>query len=233
MSSLYRKDRCILVFLRVPEKGKVKTRLSMALDKEFVLNIYKNFVLDVIETLKKRRYPTRICYYPADGKDEVAEWLGRSHVYSPQRGNDLGERMANSFLKAFSDGYKQVILIGTDVPDLQGAILDEAFESLQKKSVVIGPAFDGGYYLIGFHSNTFMPNVFQRIPWGSEHVFDKTIRILRKYRFSAHVLPKARDIDVYEDLVDFMKKEFENKSVALNTIRYLKSIGFEFLQAES
>jgi len=118
----------------------------------------------------------------------------------PQHGRDLGERMKNGFLDGFAKGYKRVVLIGSDIPDLPKNSIEEAFQSLEETDAVIGPAFDGGYYLIGFRQSAFSSQVFEEINWGTATVFDETMKKLKRLRRSVHTLPRLRDIDTVEDL---------------------------------
>jgi glycosyltransferase A (GT-A) superfamily protein (DUF2064 family) len=108
--------------------------------------------------------------------------------------------MRNGFIDGFAMGYKRVVLIGSDIPDLPLGSIREAFASLGKKDVVIGPAYDGGYYLIGFKDKTFCPQVFEGIAWGTQTVFDETMKKLKRLRRAVHILPYQRDIDAVEDL---------------------------------
>jgi rSAM/selenodomain-associated transferase 1 len=221
-----KKRRCILLFLKAPERGKVKTRLSEVLGNGIALGLYQNFVADIIATLQTGRYNFRICFHPPDAENKVTDWIGHEYVLVPQWGNHIGERMANAFRKTFVDGFDHVLLIGTDLPDLPATVIDDAFESLEKNAAVIGPAFDGGYYLIGFQSKTFLPAVFEKIPWGTRQVFEKTIKIFEKNQYRVHRLPKWRDIDLYEDLKCFAAENVRSKSAARNTVEYLSRIGF-------
>lgn len=217
-------DQCVIVFLKVPQRVPVKTRLSKSLDQEIVVNLYKNFVLDVLGMLQTGRHTTVIGFYPPQALREITSWLGRDHDYLPQQGDDLGQRMENAFDSIFQTGFRQVLLLGTDFPDLPGSIIDEAFESLHKNDAVIGPAVDGGYYLIGFNSHSFLPAVFDKIPWGSDTVFEKTMTVLGSNRSRIHVLPQWRDIDTYQDLEFFIKRHAEKGSAASNTAAYLANI---------
>jgi rSAM/selenodomain-associated transferase 1 len=192
--------KCILVFVKLPEAGKVKARLSTDLNEDTVCRLYKFFVLDLLDTLRKLRHTFRICFYPADAEAEMADWLGRDLFYIPQAGKDLGERMKNAFIHTFSQGYSEVLLIGSDIPDLPGPLIEEAFEGLKNNEVVIGPAFDGGYYLIGFRKNTFLPGIFQGMHWGTDTVFAKTMEIFKRNRCRVHALTKWRDVDRLDDL---------------------------------
>jgi glycosyltransferase A (GT-A) superfamily protein (DUF2064 family) len=97
-------------------------------------------------------------------------------------------------------GYKRVVLIGSDIPDLPMKYIEEAFQSLKRMDAVIGPAYDGGYYLIGFKDKTFSPQVFEGIAWGTTSVFDETMKKLNRFGRAVHTLPWQRDIDTAEDL---------------------------------
>ena len=134
--------------------------------------------------------------------------LGPEYRYLPQRGRDLGERMKNGFLDTFTRGFEKVVLIGSDIPDLPLSFVEEAFTSLSEMDAVIGPSFDGGYYLIGFTKGAFLPRVFEGIAWGTEKVFKSTIQILTDEKRKLYVLPRWRDIDTIEDLKDLSTPPF-------------------------
>jgi len=191
--------KCILVFLKNPERGKVKSRLAGDLDRDLARSLYKNFVLDLLDTLKKGGHSFRICFYPPDAGEKLSDWLGKGYSYLPQNGKDLGERMKNAFLDAFSEGFFKALIIGSDIPDITNQIINEALES-DDNDAVIGPSFDGGYYLIGFKHNTFLPGIFEGIEWGTNTVFEKTMEIFAKNRYKVHLLPKWHDVDRLEDL---------------------------------
>ena len=214
--------RCALVFVRAPQIGKVKTRLSGFLDKASVLGLYKNFTQDVIETVKGQAEHIRICFHPSDQKDLATGWLGNNFEYVPQKGKNLGERMENAFLNAFSDRFTHVILVGSDIPDLPEGIIKEAFAFLDSRKAVIGPAADGGYYLVGFRDNMFVPQIFKNIPWGTDQVFKKTLSAFKTLHRSVHILPEWRDIDEYDDLLYFINKCKSGNAAARNTVGYLK-----------
>jgi uncharacterized protein len=193
-------DRCLLFFVKNPERGKVKSRLAAAIGKDSAVRIYKNLVAQMLSTLKKGTFPIYVCFFPKNVQKPIKNWLGTEYRYIPQHGEDLGERMRNGFSDGFAMGYKKVVLIGSDIPDLPLRFIEEAFGCLRKKDVVIGPAFDGGYYLIGFKDKTFSPQVFEGIAWGTQNVFDETIKKLKRFRRVIHTLPYLRDIDTAKDL---------------------------------
>ncbi len=211
----------ILLFIKAPVRGEVKSRLAAVVGDETALELYKNFILDIIGSVKKTGYPFRACYYPPDAGAEVSSWLAGQYHIMPQQGRDLGERMENAFIRCFSEGFERAILIGSDLPDLTPAVLQEAMGSLAGNDVVIGPASDGGYYLIGFHKHTLMPRVFQGIPWSTETVFQKTMAILKNSALSVHQAPKWNDVDTMEDLRALCKRSEDTEFDKSRTMTYL------------
>jgi rSAM/selenodomain-associated transferase 1 len=214
-------DRCLLFFVRNPLPGRVKSRLAKVLGEEVVADLYKSFILDMLSALEKKDFPLSVCFYPADSLADIKRVLGDHYRYQPQQGTDLGERMDRCFSEVFSAGVNRAILIGSDVPDLSMAIIDEAFASLQGADIVIGPALDGGYYLIGFTKDNFTPGVFRGLPWGTETVLQQTIDRLKNLRRTFHLLPTWEDIDTLKDLKNFFERNRETRSCP-RTMAYLK-----------
>ena len=198
-------DRCLLFFIRYPEKGRVKTRLAASIGDERALKLYRNFLLSILSTLNKGTFLFYLCFYPADALESLRKWLGRDYLYIPQQGEDLGERMKNGFMEAFDSGFKRVVLIGSDIPDLPLEFIEEAFASIREKDCVIGPSLDGGYYLIGFKDTKFSPQVFKGILWSTERVFEETMKILEREGLTVHTLRPLRDIDKIDDLREFQR----------------------------
>ena len=213
----------ILLFIKAPVRGHVKSRLAAAIGDETALELYKNFILDTIDTVKKTGYPFRICYYPPDAGAEVSSWLAGQYRIMPQHGGDLGERMENAFIRCFSEGFERAILIGSDLPDLTPAVLREAMASLAENDVVIGPASDGGYYLIGFHKHTLMPRVFHGMSWSTETVFQETMAILQNSALSIDQAPKWNDVDTVEDLRALCKRSKDTEFDKSRTMTYLSN----------
>lgn len=191
---------CILFFVKYPEKGKVKTRLAVELNETVAFELYKNFVLDLLSMLEKVGTQFLICHYPANSQEEFVKWLRGKYSYMPQQGDDLGQRMKNSFTQIFGQGYERAILIGSDSPDLPGDLVIRALSALNKYDTVIGPSFDGGYYLIGFKSSSFLPAAFEGIEWSTDTVFRETIHILEKANLEICRLQKRIDVDEFADL---------------------------------
>jgi hypothetical protein len=218
-------DRCLVMFVRFPEHGQVKSRLAKDIGEEAAANLYRCFVEDLLERFSREPYRFHIAFYPAEKGREMREMLGEEFSYIPQNGEDLGERMKLSFLWCFSEGARSVVLIGSDVPDLPTWIVDEAFRALDKFDAVIGPAIDGGYYLLGFNEDSFCKDVFMGLPWGAETVFHDTMNIFHMAGALVHVLPVHWDIDKYEDIAALIKNNKYTRFINSKTILYLKAIG--------
>ncbi|MEW5909014.1 MAG: TIGR04282 family arsenosugar biosynthesis glycosyltransferase [Thermodesulfobacteriota bacterium] len=197
---------CVMIFVRDPVLGEVKTRLAGKLGEIKTLEFYKDCVTQMLSALESSGYPVRVHYFPWDRGESVSRWLGNQHHYIPQEGSDLGERMASAFLRSFSDGYSRSILMGSDIPEFTGSILQESASALIQNQSVIGPSADGGYYLIGFRSSSFLPKAFQNIRWGSGSVFQDTVNRILETGLSIHILPMLQDIDELEDLIDFLNR---------------------------
>ena len=165
-----------------------------------------------------------VCFYPPDLKDKFVEWLGIRCLYLPQRGSDLGQRMKNSFTSAFNSHFNPVILIGSDIPDLPGAFIKKALLALKTHEVVIGPSFDGGYYLIGFGNNAFLPGAFDEINWGTQTVFHDTLTVLQSAVYNIHLLPKWGDVDTYAHLKHLIERNQNTAFRYSKTISYLSKI---------
>lgn len=178
----------------------MKSRLVAAIGDDSAVSVYRNIVGQMLSTLKKGTFPLYICFFPRNAQKPVKNWLGREYRYITQNGKDLGERMRNGFMDGFGMGYKRAVLIGCDIPDLPINYIQKAFKSLKEVDAVIGPAFDGGYYLIGFNEKTFFPQVFEGIAWGTRNVFDDTMKKLKRFRRVVYTPPYQRDIDTAEDL---------------------------------
>jgi rSAM/selenodomain-associated transferase 1 len=136
-------------------------------------------------------------------------------------GDELGDRMKNAFQWAFSRGHSRVILIGSDLPDLPAEIINDAFASLNNHDAAIGPALDGGYYLIGFRNDAFSPRIFDDIPWSTSAVFARTIEILREEGRDVRQLRFWKDIDTPEDIIYFIERNRGNLFMKSKTMTCL------------
>jgi len=217
-------QRRVLVFVRAPELGRVKTRLEKKMDAVTVLGLYQCFVEDIIQTLTSGGYEITVYFAPSHKESAVQTWLGPTMHIQAQTGMSLGEKMRNAFSDVFATGVNQAILIGSDFPDLDIGILQEAFVFLQSKDVTIGPAEDGGYYLMGFRKDAFDGDVFTGIDWGTEHVFQQTLQHIHDAGLTDHVLPSWQDIDTYDDLSAFYHRSKANGLMHLKTMQFLSRL---------
>ncbi|MEN6621869.1 MAG: TIGR04282 family arsenosugar biosynthesis glycosyltransferase [Smithella sp.] len=218
------KSRCLIIFVKYPENGKVKSRLAGYLTNDTAANLYENFVRDILATAEKGPFEMRIYFDPEEKAKEIRALLGEKYAYAVQRGQNLGEKMKNAFLQEFNAGCENVVLIGSDCPDLPVHILEKSFLCLENQGLpVIGPALDGGYYLIGFHKNNFCSDVFSGIQWSTSSVLERTMDILRTRNYKTEMLPIWRDVDTCDDLDFLIEKNRTTPFVRSNTIKFLKS----------
>ena len=186
----------LLIFTRNPELGKCKTRLAATVGNQNALDIYK-FLLDHTATLTKDVNAAKQVWY----SEEIWEndiWDTASFDKRLQQGADLGIRMAHAFQEGFADGFERIIVIGSDMYDLNTADLNNAFTFLESNDYVVGPAADGGYYLLGM--TTFNGAIFQNKLWGTETVLHDTLNDLKETK--THLLETRNDVDLYEDIKD-------------------------------
>jgi len=143
--------------------------------------------------------PKRETVFCFDGgsRDKIVKWLGNEILLCQQEKGNLGMRMHTAFLRAFQDGCTRVVLVGTDIPGLRKHHLQEAFEMLGEKDVVLGPSTDGGYWLVGMNRPL---NIFERISWGTDTVLDQTLKEVRKRNLLPHLSEPLTDVDTIEDL---------------------------------
>ena len=174
--------------------GKVKTRLAKSIGDEAALQVYREMVAITEKATHNNDADIQVYY---STKVESNTWTRATKKI--QRGNDLGEKMLNAFSDGFSEGYKNIVLIGSDLPDMSASILNQAFNQLKNKSVVFGPAEDGGYYLVGL--SALESNIFENKPWSKSHLLSTTLQELKDQRVEFSLLDTLNDIDTYEDLV--------------------------------
>lgn len=184
----------IIVFTRNPELGKVKTRLAKTIGDASALHIY-SFLLEHTEKTIRNINSDKAVYYSEKIRDQDI-WDHSIYQKHQQKGADLGERMLHAFQNGFLKGYEKVLIVGSDLFDLKEKHIDEAFQKLEIRDVVIGPAEDGGYYLLGM--KTVHTEVFKNKVWGTSSVFKDTMKDLQKFKI--HQLEKLNDIDTFEDM---------------------------------
>ena len=220
------KNNAVIIFIRSPEKGRVKTRLAKGVGETAALELYRCFVMDVLDMVRSTPWALRVYYYPENAFPRIRGWLGDDLDLFPQQGTTLGDKMENALADTFIAEYERAVLIGSDLPDLPSQILDTAFKGLDQCSAAIGPSRDGGYYLIGFTAEGFTPQIFHSIPWGTDRVFDLTLNRFMDYHVSYYTLPVWQDIDTQKDL-GFLNVDPTGKT-AVHTTDYLLKQGVIF-----
>lgn len=186
--------------LKYPQPGMVKTRLSNTLGAECAADLYRFFVACELRTVQRLQVPILLSCHPHRSLAAYRAWLGEEYSYTSQGEGDLGVKMRTSFQRAFDLGLSRVVLIGSDIPQLPAASLYSALTHLHDHDAVIGPAQDGGYYLLGLKGKSFHSGLFTGIAWSTPHVMAQTQEKLHNYDLNPFILPSIRDIDTLEDL---------------------------------
>ena len=193
----------LLIFTRFPEPGATKTRLIPALGVEGAADLQRQMTERVLALSKTLDQISVEVVYTGGSLAQFREWLGEDWEYRPQAEGDLGHRMRMAFLTAFLRRAERAVIVGVDCPELSAGIVASAFRLLEKRDVVLGPATDGGYYLIGIRrraSRRALETVFNGIDWGTENVFGQTTKILGEAGVSVGLLACLDDVDRPEDL---------------------------------
>lgn len=207
--NLVNSKNLLLIFTRNPVLGKCKTRLAAKVGNEAALDIYKFLLQHTVDFTKDLTAIKQVYYSEEIWNDDI--WDSSFYDKRLQKGSGLGTRMANAFQDGFASGFEKIIVIGSDMYDLQQSDIEAAFSSLKKKNFVIGPADDGGYYLLGM--NTFNGKLFQNKEWGTSNILVETLKDLHEEKVT--LLAERNDIDIYEDI--------ENNEVFYSFIKHLKS----------
>ncbi len=190
--------QALIIFVRNPVLGKVKSRLAATIGEERALDIYKKLLLHT-HTISKNVAADKFIFYE-DFVNDKDIWENELYKKFLQQGNDLGDRMKQAFEKLFSEGYRQIIIIGSDCYELTAAMLKNAYNALSLADLVIGPASDGGYYLLGMKE--FIPALFDNKSWSSETVYIDTIHQASQLNYTVTSLITLNDVDVESD-IDF------------------------------
>jgi len=199
-------QNALIIFVKNLIDGQVKTRLAATLSNEEAMDIYKQLLQKVHRNVESFE-TDKIIFYSNFIADDI--WGNNLFQKEIQEGNDLGARMKNAFKSLFTGGYEKIVIIGTDCPDIDETILKDAFVKLENHDIVIGPATDGGYYLLGMKKEH--PYLFQNIGWSTEVVLKQTIDRCDIHQVSYFLLPELSDIDEEKDLVHFESLLLLNK----------------------
>jgi len=204
----------LIIFVKAPIAGRVKTRLSPHLSQKEILRLYRSFLRMITEGCSALEGIDRFMGCTPTKDDIFLSSLARQYGYGrfEQRGKSLGERLINAFRDHFDMGYRKVVIIGSDSPTVPIGFIRDAFRILNKREFVIGPCNDGGYYLVG--AKRLYEEVFKGIPWDTSGVLNKTLDRLDRMDVDYFLLPFWYDVDRIEDL-EFYKRH----------LRYLERTG--------
>jgi rSAM/selenodomain-associated transferase 1 len=191
--------RTLGVFVKLPQPGSVKTRLVPALGAQAAAELYEALVEAVLVATEPERgeYERLVYYAPHDAAQAMRAWLPGGRLRHQCEG-DLGTRLADAFSRAFARGARRVAIVGTDVPALTRDTVLEAFAALDAADVVLGPAHDGGYYLMALHEPR--PELFRGVSWSSPAVLVETLERAGRAGLSVATLGPLRDLDTIDDL---------------------------------
>ncbi|SNY94512.1 TIGR04282 family arsenosugar biosynthesis glycosyltransferase [Flagellimonas pacifica] len=191
-----KKKNLLLIFTRNPELGKCKTRLASKVGDNAALKIYKFLLKHTVSVTQNLNVAKYVYYSEAIWENDV--WDNALYQKKLQNGNDLGMRMKNAFQEGFNSGFEKIIIIGSDMYDLSQKDLEDAFTKLEKHNYVMGPAEDGGYYLLGM--NSLKEELFLNKAWGTDTVLQNTLSDLKNENYC--MLKTKNDVDNYEDIKD-------------------------------
>ncbi len=189
-------DKVLIVFTKNSERGKVKTRLAKTVGDKKALQVYQKLLKITKSVTDQLDVSKQVWYSRFIDNDDL--WSEDDYEKHLQKGDSLGMRMQHAFYKAFTDGYQKVVIIGSDCSELSPKIIEQSFRDLETSQAVIGPASDGGYYLLGMRN--FYPSLFAGKSWSTSSVFEETIRQFNEMNISYEKLPILNDIDTEADL---------------------------------
>ena len=192
-------DACVIVFVKSPVPGQVKTRLIPHLSAEQAASLYQAFLVDWCNALSEILTVQRvIAYTPPEGLRGLKTLIGEAPIYILQQGATLGERLIAAARWASNQGYAKFLFVGSDSPTLPIQYIERALNLLESRDVVIGPSVDGGYYLIGFSkhgASLSIPTIFEEITWSTDVVFRQTLGKIQTINARLGVLPPWYDVD--------------------------------------
>jgi rSAM/selenodomain-associated transferase 1 len=196
-------SNALILFVRKPEKGKVKTRIAATEGDDFALAIYKKLLAHT-HSITAPLDCSKYVFYAGTIEDQDMWTEGYEKVLQAE--TDLGNRMKTAFARLFEKGHSRICIIGSDCYELSTEFIEDAYEQLENVDVVIGPAQDGGYYLLGMKEE--LKDVFQGIDWSTEKVLTQTITQLEKGEYTFALLPLLHDVDTIDEVPSIWKKEW-------------------------
>lgn len=210
-------ENALIIFIKNPQLGKVKTRLAKTVGDEKALEIYlelskitrENCEMSLRGTRQLRGQSAIKPYvFYSDFINKNDDWSNDIFEKAVQSGDDLGDRMSNAFTFILQNHAKACI-IGSDCPTLSVEILEAAFEALDNHDFVVGPSTDGGYYLLGMNGNTPPQYLFENMVWSTENVLSETLKRIKAQHKTVALLPELTDVDEEKDWLKYLKIEEE------------------------
>ncbi len=207
-------SKAIIIFVKYPEEGKVKTRLASTTSKSFAAGIYRILSKNIFDQLAKvtNDCDVHLFYAPFDSLGKIKNWVGQEFIFKEQVGDDLGDRIANAFDLVFQNDYKRAVIIGSDVPEINSSIIIESFKMLESFDVVIAPSDDGGYSLLGMNKQHRF--LFENIEWSTDSVLAATQNKIIDNKLNLKIMSPLNDIDTFDELVSWVH-ESENTNMIM------------------
>ena len=218
-------ENLLIIFLKDPQPGNVKTRLADTIGKKQAALLYQAMVEDLLQNLQPpENFEILLMFWPPEMKPNISKWLGSGIPLEAQTAGDLGNKMKRAFEEAFLKNYCRVILIGSDLPYLTTEFIQESFYRLEQSDLILGPTDDGGYYLIGLMEP--QPSLFEDIPWSTPRVLHETLSNASKSGLTYYLLPRMQDIDTVDDLAILLNlcKDKNFRRAVPRTCQILKSL---------
>lgn len=213
----------LVLFVRAPVPGRVKTRLARHLGHDAACTLYRALVDDLLVSARVAGYPIALFHDGTAAAELPADWRRCAVQVSPQQGESLGERMAAAFVQGFADGWRRILLLGSDIPELDAAIIHAAAVALDDHDAVIAPAVDGGYCLIALKRDTYRSEIFHDIPWSTDRVFELTLERCHQASLSVATLQALQDFDTLDDIESYCRNPCK---FAVSTNAHLAGLGF-------
>jgi len=199
-------EKYLIVFLRFPEPGKVKMRLAQKLGNSIATEFYKictENIFSICDKLNEHKVKTILFSSERKNVEKIRNWTKAQFQVEYQEGENLGHRMQKAFQDVLNNNLGKIIIIGTDILDISEEIILKAFDTLDEFDIVLGPAKDGGYYLLGM--NEKHSELFESIPWSSSETMKATINSIEKLKLKYKLLETLGDIDTKENLTDWLE----------------------------
>jgi rSAM/selenodomain-associated transferase 1 len=212
----------VALFVRIPVPGQVKTRLAADLGDQGACRLYEAMVRDIITNMEPAVFPLYLFHDGTEDRAVPAAWAQAAVGVTRQQGADIGARMAAAFAHCFARGLNQVVLVGSDIPEIDAALLRSASAALASHDVAIAPAVDGGYGLIAMQREQYQSRIFENIPWSTDQVLNRTLQRIAACGLTVNLLKPLQDIDTLDDLEAYRRKPCAQAVATNRAIAHLR-----------